>query len=314
MFRKILMIQLLLMFSLSSLKAEVIGRIAAVVNDSIITTSDLKTERQKIMRGGLIDENILTREELKKIADDDKKLLNHLVNLALIDSAVKTNNKTVTMTAVGQSINERARQLGLTRAQLVNSLKSQGLTLSGYQDFIKINMERQKVIGSEIASKIIISNEEITNQIMANNKSGEAYLYQYQLAHIFFDKSKADSATRAKKALGEVNTRNFLSLAEKYSDDQSDDGYLLGTFKTGDMLKSIDVAIAPIKEGDITNIVNSPNGLHIIKVISKKIIPNPAVNKLRAEYDMKLRASYFKDALANWLKESRQKSFVKINI
>lgn len=306
---------ILIIFMTHIVSAEVIGRVAAVVNDDAITMSDLKTLKNDIKNNRLVDENIISRDQLKKLSSNNDQLLNHLIHLKLIDNAAVALKKIVTLAEVNQAIDKKAQQLGATRPQLVNSLKQQGVSLAEYQNFMKSSMERRRVIGSEVASKIIVTNEEITSAMLKDNKGTANLHYQYELAHIFFDNEKKLAQKRAYAALKTVNANNFLSQAKLFSDDQSDNKkYLLGVFKTEDLLASIEKAISGLSEGQVSQVVKSPSGFHIIKVNSKTLIANPKTNRLRAEYDNKLRTKYFESQLKNWLANQRKKSFVKINI
>ena len=59
---------LILIFTASAASAKVVGRVAAVVNDSAITLSDLEALKKNIKKNKFVDENILSRDQLKKIS------------------------------------------------------------------------------------------------------------------------------------------------------------------------------------------------------------------------------------------------------
>ncbi len=81
-------------------------------------------------------------------------------------------------------------------------------------------------------------------------------------------RSKEEAKALAEKVLVEAKAADFVKLAEKYTDDPSgkSKGGDLGFFKQDQMVKEFsDVAFA-LKPGEISNVVESPFGFHIIRV------------------------------------------------
>ncbi len=83
------------------------------------------------------------------------------------------------------------------------------------------------------------------------------------------DKKEVENAKkRIEKVLKEAKSgKDFSELAKKYSEGPSKDrGGDLGTFKRGDMIKEFEDAAFSLKDGQISNIVKTAYGFHIIKV------------------------------------------------
>ena len=71
---------------------------------------------------------------------------------------------------------------------------------------------------------------------------------------------------RAESIRAQVTPANFVDLAKRHSDDNSKDrGGELGVFPRGMMVKPFGDAVAALKPGEISNVVESEFGFHIIQ-------------------------------------------------
>ncbi|SMF32124.1 peptidylprolyl isomerase [Pseudobacteriovorax antillogorgiicola] len=89
-------------------------------------------------------------------------------------------------------------------------------------------------------------------------------------------RSKEDAKALAEKVLKEAKSGDFVAVVKKYTDEASGKtkGGDLGYFKKGDMVPEFSEAAFAMNKGEISNIVESKFGFHIIKVEDTK----PAVN------------------------------------
>jgi peptidyl-prolyl cis-trans isomerase D len=99
-----------------------------------------------------------------------------------------------------------------------------------------------------------------------------------EAAHILFkvdDPSKeAEVRAKAEAVLKRVKAgENFADLAKKYSDDtgSASQGGLLPPFQRGQMVKEFEDAAFSLKPGEISGLVRSQYGFHIIKVLRREI-------------------------------------------
>jgi peptidyl-prolyl cis-trans isomerase SurA len=133
-------------------------------------------------------------------------------------------------------------------------------------------------MSQEVKSKIQVGEREIKEYYDAN-----LALYReeptYRARHIFLKVDKKASTEEIKKTMAKASDvmnearseKDFAALAMKYSDDAgaAKDGGDLGTFKKGDMLPEIESAVITMKPGEISELVATPAGFHIIKLEEK---------------------------------------------
>jgi peptidyl-prolyl cis-trans isomerase SurA len=299
-------------------KAEVVDRIVAVINNEIVTLSELRSFAARVDRNGMIDDLLLFGQRPESLKGNQKAELDYLINERILDSEIKRLNLSVTIERVEQEIRDIARKNGVTRADLMSAIKAQGMSPSEYQDFIKNRIERQSLIEQEITSKIRVSDEDVMAEYARANPNTQGGVYEYSLAHIFFNPKKggADAALqRAKSALAKIRTGNaFETVAEQTSEDTNfTGGGLLGTFKAGELNPEMDKSLQGLSVGDVTEVVQTKGGIHILKILSKKVVTDPRFDREKEKIRSQLFEAAFQKHFRSWIQTKREDSFIRIN-
>lgn len=298
--------------------AKPVDKIVAIVNQQIITLQDLDKFKKRLGGSGLVDDALLKLSDASVLQRDRNALLNHLIDEKLIDSEVKRKNMEVTIERVEQEIRNIAKTNNISRQQLTDALKAKGVGMAQYQDFIKTSLERQTLIEREVTNKIRISDEDISSYYLAKKGPSGAQIFEYTLAHIVFSpKTGGDDGalTRAKAVEDKLRAGNaFEKLAEQFSEDPNfTKGGLLGTFKAGEMSKEIDEAVRKLGPGEVSPIIKTGAGYHILKVTKRTLISDPKLDEQREDIRRVLYADAFKRQFRLWLNQRRDESFIKIN-
>jgi peptidyl-prolyl cis-trans isomerase SurA len=298
--------------------ARVVDKIVAIVNDQLITLTDVEKFKKRLASGGLVDDALLKLVDTQTLLKDKNALLNHMIDEKLIDSEVKRKNLEVTIERVEQEIRNIAKNNRITRDQLQAALRAKGVTMADYQDFIKTSLERQTLIEREVTSKIRISDEDVSSYYLSKKGVSGTQIFEYTLSHILFSPKKGGDEAALKRAQAVAEKlhagQSFDKLAEQYSEDPNfTKGGALGTFKAGEMLKEIDEAVRKLSAGETSGIVKTPQGYHIIKVNKRVLISDPRLDEEREEIRKTLYADAFKRQFKLWLSQLRDDAFIKIN-
>ncbi len=314
------MIKLLVSFLFASNLgiSEPIDKIVAVVNDDIITQSDIAAFSKKIKSNGLIDEALLNMYDKKKLFAEPAAVIDYLIDERTIDSEVRRLGLISPIEQVEAEIRNIAQLRGVDRNQLKNALKNQGVAYSDYQDFVKTSLQRQTLLQKEVTSKIKISDDEVNAYYISNYSSAKALVFEYTLAHILFLSSNggADEAYARAKAISLKLEQGvpFETLAVQHSEDpQFVQGGIFGTFRVSDFNKEVEGVISKLNVSDISQVVRMPDGSHIFKVLKKTLVPSPDLDAKREDIRRKLLSENFKRQFRYWLDERRRNSYIRIN-
>ena len=299
--------------------AETVERIVAVVNDEIITQTDVDRYAARLKTGGLADDLLIPDETTKQgLLKDREKLLQTMINAKVIDSEVKKLNMSVPIERVEQEIRKVAKNNGVTRDELKAALLERGISFSEYQDFIKTGLERQALVEKAIASRIKISEDDVIAAYVAKTGAAEQQAFEYTLAHIYFDSTKGSAAaarTRADEALGKLRSGVAFEreAADASEDPAFEQGGLLGVFKIGELQKELEAAILKLSPNETTNVIPANGGFQIVKVLKKRLIADPRTEKDREKIRAELYETSFKKQLHDWLEQLRSDAFVRMN-
>lgn len=208
-------------------------RPAATVNGEVITYKQLDKELEK--RFG-------------------KRVIEDLVLEKLIFQKAKKENISVSSQELDESINELKKN-----PQFETMLKFQNLTIEDVKEREKVFMTLQKLITKNVTG-------EEKKKFFEKNKMS---LEKVKASHILIDEKNKQ---KAEEVLKEVKSgKNFAELAKKYSIDprSKDNGGDLGYFTRTDMVAEFSKAAFELKPGEISGLVKTGFGYHIIKVEDK---------------------------------------------
>jgi peptidyl-prolyl cis-trans isomerase SurA len=315
MLKNIILVHLLVLFICTgAVQARLLEKIYGVVNGEIITLSEIRDYQRKLKEGGFLDDLLFSDPEVRQKALKDRDfLLKLLVDEKIIDFEVKKNGLLITEERVTKEVSTIAKRQNLTLSQLRQTLKDQGVDFLEYRRFVKKSIERQELVKKEITSKIKISEQDIVSHYLAHSQTGSTQVFEFNIAHLLLDEKDTEKANELASSL--ANGGSFENLVRKHSvdeDTKSKNG-VFGTFKSGEMIASIEKAIVGLKIGETSRVVKTPMGLHIFKILDKKLVKDPAIEKQKEGIYQQLFAKAFKEQLSFWLIQKRKDAIVQIN-
>lgn len=313
------MINILVALLLSgSANAVVVEKTVAIVNSEVVLESDFKKLEERAEKPGMVDDALLFNTSISDLKKSRQAQLNYLINEKILESEIKRLNLSVTSDRVDQELQEMAKRNNVDPSELARIIKSQGISLPEYREFLKNNIEKKSLMDTEIISKLRVSDEDALNEYIKANPNSSSSIDEFSVSHIFFDPKKGGAEAALKRAEATLSKlrsgQNFETLAQQYSEDPNfSAGGSLGTFKSGEFLPEIESSISTIKVGETTPVVKSRMGYHIVKLTNKKITTDPKFARSKDAIKARLLEASFKRQLKQWLQSKRDESFIRIN-
>jgi len=300
----------------SSQASILLDRVVAVVNQEVITWSELYKSMESDASPQLRE---MKDEERRKIfKENEAAYLETLINVKLQLQEAKTLGIGVSDDELKEGIESIKKKYGMGDSAFLDSLKKEGFTLDEYKRRLREQIVISKVVNQEIRSKIVVSEGDIRKYLDENkamNDTGEAY----RISQIFFKKPKSEGEKAAveEKAAAVLQKlkegQPFAELAKQYSEDTTAAaGGSLGLVKKSQMMKEFVAAAATMKPGEVSAPFWTERGLHIIKLDEVVAPKNP--NEIREEARTAVVNNIFADRYKAWIKALREKAYIEIRL
>ncbi|NWF94198.1 MAG: peptidylprolyl isomerase [Syntrophaceae bacterium] len=253
----------------------VVDRIVAVVNQEIITLSEVQKMAAPLEEEIQEGDRLERRQRLTEIR---RKVLEKLIEEKLVDQEVKKAGVKVSAKEIEGAVEEVKRRNALTQEDFEKALASEGFTLEAYKKEIEKRLQRTKLIGWAVKVEAKAGEKELRDFYQKNierYRTNESY----RPAQIFFSVPNGagpekirEIRKRCEKVLERIKAgEDFAEMALLYSEDISaKDGGDLGYFRKGELLPDVEKEALRLQKGGVSGIIRTSLGFHIIKLLDRK--------------------------------------------
>lgn len=317
--------------------AETIDRIAVVVDDEVVTFNDLRSEGriQYASSGRNLD-------AIDQASDRDSQIE------ALLEEAIKRRLLVLEADKMRAPVGEKEVDAHLQRIyaasgqteQIYRMLMAQaGIPWTHFRSFIRDQLKAQFVIRAQLGGQVHVKDADIEDcardKLPGGEKTVRVTLRQILVVAPPEDSKKGQSSELARvlyptfwdvtdkmrynaaAILHEMVVRkgaDFENVATVFSAGPSRErGGLIGTYNKGDLAKEFD-AVFELDEGQISEIIETSTGFHIVRIEDKEEAQNPNWNKTLKVCRAELMQVESAKLLEGWLDGVRSKNFVEVKL
>lgn len=308
--------------AMSTANADIVDRIVAVVNSEVITLSDLNAVFEPYMER--INQQFKGRDQdkTKVIAEGKSTILKRMVDNKLIEQQSKKSGLTVKDDEVMTAIRDMLTQRNIELSEFVNGLAKEGTSFEAYKQDVKGHLLRQRLMRREVQSKIIVTDEEVGEYYKAHRddyEGKEAVRIRQIFLHIPRGGNEQAREEVRKKAEGIrkrlLGREPFEMLAAQFSHGpEAQSGGDIGFIERGRILPEVEAAAFQLDVGAISDVIESPLGLHIIQVVDKKGAGLKPYDDVRREIQMKIEDQKMQERYERWIADLRKKSHIEMKL
>jgi len=300
--------------------AEIIDRIVAVVNDEVITLTELKDTTQPLM-----EQVARITDPIVRDAQRQKQLragLDTLIGKRLMSQEAAQRNIAVSKADVDQYLSRIRASRGWTEEQLQVYLTGQGMSLAQFRQETRAKLLQQRIVGMVLGQKIRVSDRDLEDYYKEKVTRASAD-YVVEAAHILLqvpaDATPAqDAAVRQETQELILRARSgepFAELAARYSQGPgAAGGGVLGRIRRGSIDPTLEEAIFSLEAGAVGGPVRSRFGYHAVYAIARHSVAPPEFSTVREQLRNELYNSRLEGELKKWIDELESKAFIEVRL
>lgn len=252
----------------------IIDSVVAVVNDDVITRNELDDRLRTVI-------GQLQKQGTPLPAPDvlEKQILERMITDLLQAQYAKETGMRVDDTQLDLAITRIAQQNGFpSLSEFRTRLESDGVDFRKFREEIRSEIISTRLREREVESKLVISDAEVDSYLANKARMGETK-EEFHLAHILVvvpEQASAEniraSRDKAEQALSQLKGgADFAQVAAGYSDARDAlKGGDLG-WRPGDRIPPLFAnELQSLQPGQMTPILRSPNGFHILKLVDRR--------------------------------------------
>jgi parvulin-like peptidyl-prolyl isomerase len=220
------------------------------------------------------------------------------------------------------TIKDLLRRRNISMEQFTQALEQEGSSFESYRQDMKEQMTRMRLLRRELRTKIIVSDDEIGEHYVKHRDEyeGTEAVRIKQILILLPQNADRTVTARLRTDAESIHKRlidgeSFDLLAAQFSQGPSAaTGGDIGFLEKGTMLPEVDAVAFRLAKDEISGIIVSPVGFHIIKVMDRRGSGVKPIAIIREEIKAKLEEEKMEKSYEEWIVDLRKRSHVEIRL
>jgi peptidyl-prolyl cis-trans isomerase SurA len=217
---------------------------------------------------------------------------------------------------VDEAIELKAQEIGITVAELRDSVESEGLPFDKYREAYKGQIEYQKVVQISLMPKIQIDEQELRrryDQRYSDQPDAGELIHLRQLMVPISKEVDASAACAEVKAAAELiaGGEAFEAVASKVSVIAPQKGGDIGWLHVESLAPWMAELVADLEPGGISAVSSQAFGCNLLKVVERRAFERMTYEKAEDNLYMELRQEKMEQEFIKWMNELREHTYIK---
>ncbi len=274
----ILILSCLAAVAAPALAWEQLDKIVAIVGDRVILASELQFQLE--MYESQAADQLKSPEQKATFKEE---LLRQMINDRLILIKAKEDTSiVVSEKQIDEALEERMEELRnrfRSTQEFEMQLAAEGYTMRDLRNKLRIDIHDQLIkdrLVQKLLSKVSVTRGEVEKFYSVYRDSLPPHPQSIKLAHLLLKLTASPQISDSLRLKAEAlraridQGESFELLAEQYSEDPSaEGGGDIGTFRKGDLVPEYERAALALNPGEVSPVVHTSFGYHIIKLVGK---------------------------------------------
>lgn len=290
---------LVLLASFMSSAADMMDRVLVIVNEEVITQSEfdyrLATVRGELQRNGG-----------QAPPDLEKQLLDGMVSDKLQVQEAERRGIEVSEQELETALQRFSASQNIDVLQLRQRIEAQGQSFPRFRQSVRESLIISRLTEYYARTRVVVPDYEIDGFIEQNEMSDAGT--EYQIAHLLISEPEVNRELAERLLVELRGGSSFQEAVLNYSAaTDAQEGGLIGWRKLDQLPEVFAQAIKTVQVGEYTDVLESPNGLHILKLLDLKGNREEVMQSLVRHILIKSESAVAKSQAAKKLVDIRQR-------
>lgn len=305
----------------TSSEAVILDRIVAVVNDDVITLTDVQEEGLQVIRR--IVQETLGAERERLLRSAERQILDDLILRRLQLQEAKKEKIETTAAEIQSTIEELKKRNGLNSdEELKAALSREQLSEEQFRRGIAEQVTLTKLVARRVRAKVVVLDEEV-QQYYEQRQDQFREIPQFKIRHLLVvtpPQATPGELSRAKKRIEEAQAllkmgTDFATVAKQYAEGPlASSGGEVWTMKRGELAPELEQAALTLPIGQPSDIITTSAGFHLIVVEERVSGQTQSFDQVKE----RLRALLFEQkteaTFKEWIESLRTKANVEMKL
>ena len=284
-------------------------RIAALVNDGVITDRDLGVRTEMIIASSGVPNTPEARQRLRP------QVLRALIDDRLRQQAADKEGVSVPQDRIDERMSQLAQNNNMSLEQFREALKHNNLDPNWLEDQIRTEIAWGILVNRKFRSGIVITDADI--DAAERRLREDAGKTEYRLAEIFLsvdDPNETETVRESAQRLVDQLKQgvDFGEIARQFSQSATaSKGGALGWVAPGDLPPEIASTVQTLQSDTIAGPIRSEGGFHILKLLDRRQVAESG-GQTREEISNRIMNERLDNLARGYLRELRRSAYVDI--
>ena len=252
-------------------QAAAIDKVLVIVNEEALTLSEYQARHQR--------EVLQQTPQVSPFNGRvDPRVLNRMIDDRLQAQTAARRGISVSAAEVDEAVAAIARENDLSVAQLLERLANSGITPAQFRASIHEQQLIRRLVDIVVNSRVVVSEREVENYLASHTELA-ALDDVYEVSHLFIslEGRSETEAESERQNLAHIHRglldgrQSFEDAARDFSDGASaTEGGYLGWRKISQLPQRFVQALRDAEPGEVSDIIDTRNGLHLLKLHARK--------------------------------------------
>lgn len=287
----------------------VVNRIAAVVNGEIITLHELRQHSAgEFMRMGVNPRDPASRATVNQVMS---QVLSAMIDDILLRQEAERLKIKVSETEIDNELNKMVQRNQTSLREFEARVAAQGGTMAMVKERIRNNLLSQRIIGIQIARKIMVTSEEVSayyeqhkNEFQANRGVDVSLI-------VFSPSSNAADVLRRIQS----GSLTFEAAAKQFSEGPApDQGGRLGMINWDDLAPPLKAQVVDLQKGEVGTVFHINGRDYLVKLNDTTPGRNMSLEEATPEIERLLREPRMQERFTEFTQQLRGRAVIDIRV